>query len=265
MNNIDEFDIFFRGIGSALEVIGSLRSSYFHRFAGLEAFIIATGVRYADENWAWVKSDNYSRELLIEVIEIFKEKSLQFIWPVFPDSDVQMWLEMDDYGLFTRKIFRAMIFDTSIDVYENSHIDLKFSVKRATTREDALLWAGTCWKGFSEADTEENVPQEFVELACNAVLDDRISLVLGYIEEEPVGTFMLCKCEGIMISHFCVLPEWRSLGAGSALMNELMCYNTILNNRYIVLIATTAGERLYKRFGFRSVGDIDIRSFSENI
>jgi|GEM_PF-2058151 len=273
MNGLDEFDIFFRNTSSALEVVGSLPSSYFHRFNNLEAFIVSTGVRYADENWAWIKSDKYSRELLIEVIEKFEEKSLQFIWPVFPDSDVQMWLDMDEVGLFTRKIYSAMTFDSDVDLYENTYVldsnwspvDLELYARRALTPEDALLWADTCWRGFTEAEAEKDVPPEFIEFARNAVLNDKLRLILGYIENKPVGTFMLSKCDGILISHFSVLSEWRSLGVGSALMKELMSYNNLIKNRYLVLIATIAGEKLYKKFGFRNIADIHIRSFSENI
>ena len=284
-----DFDIFFENAGSSLEVMGSLPSSYFHRFPGVESFIIATGIRYADENWAWIKSGSYSRELLIEVIEKFKKKSLQFIWPVFPDSDIQMWLDMDELGLLTRKIFGAMIFDFAVDLQqfdktlagnvavrdapqgvplgECEHVsaDLKLSAKRAFTPEDALLWAVTCWKGFTESETGKDVPPEFVSFAQNAVLNDKLRLVLGYIEKKPIGTFMLCKCDGIFISHFTVLTEWRNLGAGSFLMNELMNYSSSIKNRYLVLIATAAGERLYKKFGFRRVADIPIRSFSEDV
>ena len=268
MNNPDDFDIFFKNTGSALEVIGSLPSSYLYRFPGLDAFILSTGVRYADENWVWVKSDSYSQELLIEVVERFKEKSLQFIWPVFSDSDIQMSLDMDDFGLLTRKIFRAMILDSAVDKFTTNLYNpayLRFSARRAITPEDALLWAATCWKGFTEAETEEDVPREFVELACNAALNDRMSLVLGFVNEEPAGTFMLCKGDGIMVSHFCVLPALRNLGVGNALMNEIIGYNNLIRNRYLVLVATIAGERLYRKFGFRNVADVAIRSFSENI
>jgi GNAT superfamily N-acetyltransferase len=69
----------------------------------------------------------------------------------------------------------------------------------------------------------------------------------------------------MFISHFCVLPEWRNFGAGSYLMNELMGYNVRVKNRYLVLIATSAGEKLYTKFGFRKVTDVVIRSFSEDI
>jgi len=258
---MDEFDIFFENTSNALEVIGSLPSSYFHRFSP-DAFIMATGAPSADENWAWVKS-GYSRELLIEVIEKFEERSLQFIWPVFPNPDVQMELDMDELGLLARGTLTPMIFDSSLDSYANKPAGLKLSARRVSAPEDILVWADTCWGGFTE--NEEAPPPEFVRFARNAALNDKLGLILGYIGGKPAGTYMLCKCGGIYISHFTVLRKWRNLGAGSFLMNDLMSYNDSVKNRYLALIATKQGERLYKRFGFRKIAGIPVRSFSDEI
>jgi len=261
MADLNEFDVFYRNAGSALEVIGSFPSSYFHRFPGLEAFIMATGIRSADENWAWIKSNSYSRELLIEVISKFEERQLQFIWPVFPDSSVQMGLDMDELGLVVREVLNAMIFDSAFVHVNDKSGDLKLKTTKALTSKDATLWADTCWRGF--AKEKETLQPEFVRFAQSAVLNDKLSLVLGYVENEPVGTFMLCENEGFFISHFSVLPEWRNLGIGSLLMNELMNYTYFIKKRYLVLIATKQGERLYKKFGFKNVGSISIRSLNE--
>ena len=262
MNGFDEFDFFFRNTGSALEIIGSLSSSYFHRFPELESFVMATGVRCADENWAWINSKNYSRELLIEVIKFFEDRSLQFIWPVFPGSGVQMGLDMDELGLLTRENFSAMTFDAVADSYVIELADIELDVKSVLTSEDAMLWADTNWKGFTERG---ETPPEFVRFARYAALNNKLRLFFGYVENEPAGTCMLCKCEGIVISHFSVLPKWRNMGVGSALMNEIMAYNNSVKNRFLVLIATKQGKKLYKKYGFRNIADISIRSFSDSV
>jgi ribosomal protein S18 acetylase RimI-like enzyme len=254
-----EFDIFFRSIGNALEIIGGLPSSYIYHFTD-DSFIMATGVRFADENWAWITSENYSRELLVEVVKKFESISLQFIWPIFPNSDAQMEIDMDEFGLLKRAAMSAMIFDSNLDFVCSS--DSRFKTTKASTSEEALLWADVCWRGFSEG---EGAQPEFVEFARSAVFNDNLKLILGYIESEPVGSYMLCENRGIYISHFCVLPKWRNLGVGSLLMSEIMEYNNMAQNSTIVLLATSSGERLYKRFGFRNIANIPIRSFSDEI
>jgi GNAT superfamily N-acetyltransferase len=254
-----EFDIFFRNTGNAFEILGELPSSYFCRFSD-DSFIMSTGVRCADENLAWIKSEDYSRELLIEVIKNFESKSLQFIWPIFPDSDSQMEFDMDELGLLKKKTMSAMIYDSNSDFVCASNS--KFRTTRAFTPEEALIWADVCWRGFSE---EEEQQPEFIEFAQNAVLNDKLKLVIGYIENEPVGSYMLCGSQGTYLSHFSVLPKWRNLGVGSLLMNEIVDYDDLMQNRFRVLLATSSGERLYKRFGFRNIANIPIRSFSDEI
>jgi len=257
---VNEFDIFFENTGNALEIIGGLPSSYFYRFLGFESsFIMATGVRSADENYAWIKSNSYSRQLLIDVIERFNSKSLQFIWPVFPDSGVQMGLDLDEAGLLTRDTFSAMIFDSDVDsVCRISKSDLKLRTTRALTLSDATLWANACWSGFSEGSAAE---PEFIRFAQNAILSDKLRLVLGYVNNEPVGSYMLCEAKGIYISHFNVLSKWRNFGIGSFLMDEIMNYSNSISNRFLVLLATRPGKKLYEKFGFRNIAEIPIRSF----
>lgn len=265
MVELNEFDIFFKITGNALGIIGGLPSSYIYRFPEYEdSFIMATGIHSADENWAWIKSCNYSRQLLIEVVEKFESTKLQFMWPIFPDSNVQMGNDMDELGLLTRSSFSAMVFDSNIDCARNADgVELSLRTKRVSTQKDALLWADTCWKGYTEEG--ESTQPEFVKFAENVVQSDELILSLGYIGNEPVGTYMLCRSKGLYISHFCVLPKLRNLGIGSLFMNEIMNYNNSIGNRYIVLLATESGKGLYLKFGFRSIAEIVIRSFSGNI
>ena len=263
MTDSSEYEIFLKITGSALGIIGGLPSSCLHHFFE-NSFIIATGVRSADENWAWIKSGDYSRELLTKVIRKFECKSLQFMWPVFPDSISQMELDMDELGLLKRTTMSAMIFDSYIDnVHKINEINSKFRTTKAATIEDAFIWADVCWRAFSEI--EEEVQPEFVRFAQNAVLNDKLKLVFGRLENIPVGCYMLTESRGIYISHFAVLPKWRNFGLGSLLMNEIMDYNSVVQNRYIVLLATSSGGKLYSKYGFRNIADIPIRSFCEEI
>ena len=265
MDDLSELDVFYRDTGNALEIIGGLPSSCFYRFPGLlNSFIMATGINSADENWVWIKNEDYSRELLIEVIKMYEKKSLQFMWPVFPDSNIQMESDMDEFGLFARATFNAMIFDSKTDSSHKIHSsELKLLTKMAITSEDASLWADTCWKGFSSE--EETPPPEFVRFAQNAVLNDKLILKLGFIENKPVGTYLLCAGSGVYISHFTILSKLRNIGIGSLFMNEIMNYNSSVNNRFLVLLSTQSGRGLYSKFGFRNIADVTIRSFSEDI
>jgi ribosomal protein S18 acetylase RimI-like enzyme len=263
MADLNEFDVFFINAGNALEIIGGLPSSYFYRFPEFEdSFIMATGIKCADENWAWIKRDSYSRELLVEVIRKFECKSLEFFWPIFPGSNTQMEIDMDELGLLARETLSAMIFDSNIDAASKiDGIDLCLRTTKALSSQDALLWANTCWKGFMD---EEETPQpEFIRFAQNAVSNDKLSLFTGFNADKPVGVYMLCESQGLYISHFCVLPKFRGMGVGSLFMNEIMNYNSSMRNRFIVLLATKSGRGLYRKFGFRSVAEVHIRSFSE--
>jgi GNAT superfamily N-acetyltransferase len=263
MAEVNEYEIFLEITGGALEIIGGLPSSCLHRFFE-GSFILATGVRSADENWAWIKSNDYSRALLIEIISIFKSKSLQFIWPVFPNTNNQMRFDMDELGLLERETMSAMVFDSNLDkAHKINEIKPKFTSTRVLAAEDALLWADVCWKAFSES--EEELQLEFVSFAQNAVSNDKLKLVLGYFENEPAGCYMLTRSRGIYISHFTVLPKWRRLGLGSFLMNEIIDYNYMAQNRYLTLLATSSGEKLYNKYGFRNLASITIRSLCERI
>ena len=260
---LNEYEIFFNITGNSLEIIGGLPSSYLHHFFE-DSFIVATGAPSADENWAWIKSIDYSRSLLIEVASQFERKSLQFMWPIFPDSVNQMIFDMDELGLLARTTMSAMIFDSNLDhAYKINEINSKFKTAKVLTLEDALLWSDVCWRAFSQV--EEELQPEFVRFAQNAVLNDKLKLVLGYFENEPVGCYMLTLSRGMYLSHFAVLPKWRNIGLGSLLMNEIMDYNNRAQNRYLALLATSSGERLYNKYGFRNIADIPIRSFCERI
>ena len=263
MASLSKYEIFFKITGCSLEIIGGLPSSCINRFFA-DSFLIDTGVRSADENWAWIKSNDYSSELLNKVISEFKSKSLQFMWPVFPDATSQMKIDMDELGLLERTTMSAMVFDSNLDhAHKIKDINPKLKTTKALTAEDALLWADVCWRAFSEG--EEELQPEFASFAQNAVLNDKLKLTIGYFENEPAGCYMLTLSRGIYISHFAVLPKWRNLGLGSLLMNDIMDYNNKSQNRYIALLATNSGEKLYNKYSFRSIAIIPIRSFCERI
>ena len=265
MADYNDYEVFFKNAGNALKTIGALPSSYIYRFPEYEdSFIMSTGIHSTDENWAWIKSSSYSKELLTEVIKIFESKSLKFMWPIFPEPNIQMESDMDELGLLARTTFSAMIFDSNTDFARRPDVQgIDFRIIRVINPKDALLWADTCWKGFTE---ERESPQpEIFKFAENAVLCDKLYLSLGYIENKPVGAFMLCRSQGLYISHFSILPKLRSLGIGSLFMNEIMNYNNSIENRFIVLLATKTGKGFYEKFGFRSIAEISIRSFSEKI
>lgn len=78
---------------------------------------------------------------------------------------------------------------------------------------------------------------------------------LVYIDEFPVGTARWRKTgNGIKLERFAVLKEYRSTGAGTAVLNKVMNEVTLLNDE-IYLHAQITAVNFYLKAGFEKVGD----------
>ena len=98
---------------------------------------------------------------------------------------------------------------------------------------------------------EQQVPEELERDPC----DPGYVHVLATTETgEPIGTGRLLP--GGKVGRMAVLPEWRSGGVGSALLESLIAVARERGDREVVLDAQVSAEGFYRRRGFTSEGGI---------
>lgn len=86
-----------------------------------------------------------------------------------------------------------------------------------------------------------------------------VILVLGLHEGKGVSAAMYHTYEDTLGLYFVVtLPEYRNLGLGSLITKYAFYLSSQLNIKYCVLQATDMGRKVYQRFEFQEVGDVNV-------
>ncbi|HZH97444.1 MAG TPA: GNAT family N-acetyltransferase [Fimbriimonadaceae bacterium] len=94
----------------------------------------------------------------------------------------------------------------------------------------------------------EHLSVDYAAVRTFAVFDKDIAL--GWVSSIRSGE------EAAWVANLFVQPEHRGRGLGEALMSTLLADDHRLGIRHSVLAASTAGERLYTRVGYRSLGKL---------
>jgi ribosomal protein S18 acetylase RimI-like enzyme len=100
--------------------------------------------------------------------------------------------------------------------------------------------------------------REFFAVTARAALDPGCAsrYLVGYDGDRPVAAAEVCLAAGVAgVYNVCTLVADRGRGHGSALTAAALAVAVARGCRTAVLQASTQGERIYRRLGFRAVGE----------
>jgi ribosomal protein S18 acetylase RimI-like enzyme len=100
--------------------------------------------------------------------------------------------------------------------------------------------------------------REFFAITAPAALDPGCAsrYLVGYDGDRPVAAAEVCVAAGVAgLFNVCTLVADRGRGHASALMRAALDVAVARGCRTAVLQASTQGERIYRRLGFRAVGE----------
>ncbi|SFT36928.1 Acetyltransferase (GNAT) family protein [Lishizhenia tianjinensis] len=93
----------------------------------------------------------------------------------------------------------------------------------------------------------------------NLMEDEEIILVLGHHENKAVSAAMFHPYQNTLGLYFVVtLPEYRNHGLGSLLTQYAFHLGEAMDIEYLVLQATPQGKKVYDRFGFSVLDEVDV-------
>ncbi len=115
-----------------------------------------------------------------------------------------------------------------------------------------------CVEVFSTEQAEmlkQALGHTLVKCGENGILDSKIKIFYVELDGAVVGWVRSIRCYRNIsyISDVNVLPEYRRRGIGTALMHALVNSNYSDGFLYSVLLATSAGSKLYQSTGFKEI------------
>lgn len=107
---------------------------------------------------------------------------------------------------------------------------------------------------LSKAGTSLETFRYFLKRNSSA-LEDHLHTVLLYENKNVIGYGHLDKCEaGNIWLGICLVPDKTGKGIGKLIMNNLINYSDLIDNKEIRLsvdISNVGGKKLYEHFGFK--------------
>ena len=120
----------------------------------------------------------------------------------------------------------------------------ELDIIRIEAEQDINIWTNIASKSF-QYEIDISIPKKIV-------VHPDVKLYMAYINDKPVATAMIFDTDDVTGVHqIGVLPEYRGHGVASKLMHNIINLCTQKSSRYITLQASTAGEYLYHKLGFK--------------
>lgn len=150
-----------------------------------------------------------------------------------------------------------------LDALRPSPLPAGLAIGRVATPEDLAVWVETLGRGFGEGPGEANwVGEVYSKLGFENPL---WRYYLGWLDGRPVATATLFLGAGVAGVYFVfTVPEARNRGIGAALTLAPLLEARALGYRIGVLGASTMGEPVYRRLGFREYCRIGLFEWREN-
>ncbi len=203
-----------------------------------------------------------------------RDSDLQEICEIFGEQPFALVCGFDDNGekckdILAKSGFRhdeveaGMFIDISTMNIQLNQSELKIS---QVTDERILSDFIAVYKEIVPADAE--AIEQFYTAATPCILEPKSSLKLfvGYIAERPIVTgalFLRADVAGIW--DITVSPNFRRRGFATNMVNHLLLTaNRIYRCETAVLMASIAGEKVYRKMGFQKIKDFFICNVSAN-
>ena len=250
----------YENLKSMLAVLGEAKSARYAARAGTAAFY-DSGVGDAHENYALLDHENMTRGAdarsdFAETLDSVVKQGLKFfgvtgrphIWPFFFEMSGECQNILRSNGLEREDDFTAMLADLS-GPETRAVSDGRIGPVRG---EDARAWADDAWRGF---DSDEDAPESFIAEARH--IASRGDFLPVGIKGASTG-LLFFGGETAGIYYISTRPESRGQGLGGAVVEYLKRAARELGYRYVTLLATPSGRRLYERHGFAALGTVGI-------
>jgi GNAT superfamily N-acetyltransferase len=129
-----------------------------------------------------------------------------------------------------------------------------FTVQVVRDKETLNQWSRVCVKGFELPDF---VAEAFYDL-MSYVDPDTTRAYLGWINDRPVATSLLILAAGVAgMYNVATIPEARRQGMGAIMTAAPLREARSRGYKAGILIATEAGEGVYRSLGFKEYCQID--------
>ncbi len=249
MRNLESVENNFFAVG---RYWGSLNSSFLQ-----EGSICSmhTGVAISDFNWAWNEKplDDCDITSVEGIKEFYRQQNLRFWWWVYPRGDSSQTKEMlENAGMRLIAQIPCMAADFNIKTLNDKTPD-EVTVSEVKDTNDLLVWADVSLRGFQMPERAREQYNKFV-LSFQRGNKEAQKLFLAYIDKKPVATSLLFMDKDTAgIYYVATLPEYRNRGMGYFVTLAAMRAAKAAGHNNIILQATPAGEKVYRRIGFQEI------------
>ncbi len=126
-------------------------------------------------------------------------------------------------------------------------VELRVALQRENTDGIEVDWAAVreaCRRYFAQTLPSDVFVVFVAEAEGRVVATSGVSFV-----SRPPGSTSFLRCEGYVTNVYTV-PDWRSRGVATALLNETIGYSQQQGARLVYLHTSDAGRPLYEKLGF---------------
>jgi len=214
-----------------------------------------TGVTISDFNWAWNEKPLAANDtkLIEEIKEVYRQQNLRFWWWVYPRGNTpQTTAILEGAGMRLIAQIPCMAADFNVKTLNNKTPE-KATVSEIKNTNDLLAWADVSFRGFEMPQRTREQYRDFV-LSFSRGNKEAQKLFLAYIGGEPAATSLLFMDQDTAgIYYVSALPEFRNRGLGFYATTAAMRAAKGAGCKKVILQATPAGEKIYRRIGFQEI------------
>ena len=187
-----------------------------------------------------------NRDQLHDALQWMRERDDPFRVTVRDETTEWMTGVASDYGLKKGNSQPGMVLKDLEPIGESTH-DLEITSVRGPAGLDQYVTVFSAVFDVSHELASRAHPEGYIE-------DDRIELILGAIDGEPVACGTLCITTGVAgVYSVGVLEEFRRRGFGQAMTKAVLTRGRKAGCRIGALQSSKAGYPLYQRLGFETV------------
>ncbi|MBN1473888.1 MAG: GNAT family N-acetyltransferase [Syntrophaceae bacterium] len=214
-----------------------------------------TGVAISDFNWAWNEKplDNSDIKSVEDIKEFYRQQKLRFWWWVYPRYDSSQTKEiLENAGMRLITQIPCMAADLHVEFLEEK-ILAPITIAEVKDQGDLSVWADISFRGFQMPERAREQYNDFV-LSFTRGSQAAQKLLLACWDGRPVATSLLFMNKDTAgIYYVATLPEYRNRGLGFYVTLAAMRAAKDAGYDNIILQATPAGAKVYRRIGFQEI------------
>lgn len=195
-------------------------------------------------------SEDITENSVVKALEVFKTKKNLVIpyWDIYQNNSSEI-LEKHNFKIKSEQTAMFLKLEKTFDEL------YKLNYKRVLNEKDAEIWTSIYPTAFRYRIGKEILLQQFSNLQFHLV----------YLEEKPIGTFMLFQTQNnIGIHGLGIIPEMRKRGYAEEIMKFILNYAIDSKIDYALLQASAMGKDIYTRLGFEDLFAIKNYTLSDS-